>query len=515
MTDRLPYEDEMKDSLQDLPLPDENQAWADMARRLKEEDDDDPITPLWLRGCLPWGMLGLLLVWLGWWIVKPMHFFKKENNQVAKTGEVRKNETGNVEKISVKKDTSFVNHTQPQLDSHVMRKESMANHKIDTATLERPGKETTIISTSLHGLKKIKGGSEKIATVRRRKNQAVGNHISEDNISHNKITGTIRKKVSHKKRNEQGVKEKADITKNKTTSDQPDRPPVIVQQNPPPISNEKKNNVTVSGQPITQNEGINTNTSTVVIDTLLKKDSVVKTTNPPPVDSSMVSQAKKKGKKSTWHYEAGLGLQQQLPVNGQQTVPYNAQGRKGSLADYIPSLYGKAIKGKWSVQLGFHYAAPQSTKEVTYFQKSIRDTSGITTTNTSKIKKTFYHQLPLSVHYNILPAWSIGSGVVWNKFVSAITEQDVSTRQPNQQADSLQSRAILPLRQADSNFVTSYFQLILESQFRWKKITVGVRYAIGLQPYLKFHLPGGNQQEEKNNTLQLYLRYSLWQSKKK
>jgi len=50
MNDRLPYEEQLASQWHDLPLPDENMAWADMKRRL-EEDDDNGIIPIWLRGC--------------------------------------------------------------------------------------------------------------------------------------------------------------------------------------------------------------------------------------------------------------------------------------------------------------------------------------------------------------------------------------------------------------------------------------------------------------------------------
>src|SRR6185503_19205540 len=79
MSDRLPYEEQLAQQWNDLPLPDENMAWADMKRRL-EEDDDDSIIPFWLRGCGPWGLLLVALLGLGWWLFwKPKTSYKKEN----------------------------------------------------------------------------------------------------------------------------------------------------------------------------------------------------------------------------------------------------------------------------------------------------------------------------------------------------------------------------------------------------------------------------------------------------
>src|SRR5690349_905235 len=116
MSDRLPYEEQLAQQWDDLPLPDENMAWADMKRRL-EEDDDDGIIPIWLRGCGLWGLLLATLFGLGWWLFwKPKTSNKKEqvisqqqtdstNKQKADSIELANHQT--VERS--KSDTSFNN----------------------------------------------------------------------------------------------------------------------------------------------------------------------------------------------------------------------------------------------------------------------------------------------------------------------------------------------------------------------------------------------------------------------
>ncbi len=69
MNKKLPYEQKLEGRITDLPLPDENLAWEDMRKRL-EEDGDDRIIPFWLRGCGLWGLLGVLLFALSWWIIR-------------------------------------------------------------------------------------------------------------------------------------------------------------------------------------------------------------------------------------------------------------------------------------------------------------------------------------------------------------------------------------------------------------------------------------------------------------
>jgi hypothetical protein len=90
MNDRLPYEKQLAEQINDLPLPDENMAWEDMKQRL-EKDDDNGIIPIWLRGCGLVGLLLLVLVGIGWWLLKqPKNEDKNEQVIIQKQRELRK-----------------------------------------------------------------------------------------------------------------------------------------------------------------------------------------------------------------------------------------------------------------------------------------------------------------------------------------------------------------------------------------------------------------------------------------
>ncbi len=216
------------------------------------------------------------------------------------------------------------------------------------------------------------------------------------------------------------------------------------------------------------------------------------------------------------YFAAGLGLYQQLPVDGQKLVPYNSLGRKSTLADYVPSIYFRMYQDKkWFVQSEFRYGAPQNTKEIIYKQQKLIDTNSNTTFTTStKLKKTFYHQLPISFNYFLLPKLSVGAGISWNRFSNAIIEKEDKATNNITMVDSIQVRTITHSQKPDSNFVTSYFQALFETQYELKRLSFGARYSFGLQPYIKFQLPGGQKQEEKNSSLQVFIRYNLWESGK-
>ena len=115
----------------------------------------------------------------------------------------------------------------------------------------------------------------------------------------------------------------------------------------------------------------------------------------------------------------------------------------------------------------------------------------------------------------MLPNLSVGAGFTWNRFSNAVIEKENKVTNNVTMVDSLKVNTILHSQKADSNFVTSYFQALFETQYEWKRFSIGARYSFGLQPYIKFQLPGGKKQEEKNSALQIFIRYNLWESKKK
>ena len=114
----------------------------------------------------------------------------------------------------------------------------------------------------------------------------------------------------------------------------------------------------------------------------------------------------------------------------------------------------------------------------------------------------------------MLPGLSLGAGVTFNKFSSALVQRDIHKFNIVLQTDSLVSTNILSEKKPDSNFAKSYMQILIETQYQWKRFSGGFRYSFGLQPYLKFQLPDGEQRNEKNSSLQLFIRYEFWRSRK-
>jgi hypothetical protein len=409
MIERLPYEQHLSQQWIEVPLPDEDMAWADMKRRL-EDDDDDGFIWWWRPGC---GIIALLLVLggLGWWMLR---------NKEGKQEKVNKEIKELVVKDSVDK--------------------KRKNDKVDTSLLNKNESGSTVNDIN-------------------KKEAAVEKQIApqQEAISDTKASTEINDTAAE----------------TETVKD-------------PVITVPKKN--TAKKQPA-------------------DSPSVKKPNN---VDSS---------KRNSFFFSAGLSVQQQLPIAGQKATPYNSLGRKGSLLDYIPSVYVRLNRrDKWFLQAEFKYGAPQYTKELLYHQEVIADTGAVPrfqTTTSNKLKKSFYHQLPFTFNYYIKPNWSAGGGLQWNKFYGAVSDQEIVKHFNVSNTDSVISKGIV-VTKGDSTgaFEKSYYQAVFESQYKWKRFSFGARYTFGLSPYVRINIPNQPERKEKNSNILVFVRYELWQQKK-
>lgn len=473
MSEYLPYEEEISKRLKDLQLPDEDDSWEGMKRLLEEEDNDRPIAAPPLRGCAGYGLALLVLIILGMLIFDPLKWFHSAKTEAA--------------------DNVIITRKQHQQD-----KDKASSH--------------------LQELKKMAAANTNSGDTTGLYKSAIIEQGDAANMSVDSVNAVVFKLVKNSKRersttdriNQQDQEQYVSGKYNATS----------INNKPKTVTRNVKEKIAAGSSRSQVSESMDSTSLQAGLMTVQKTDTTerdkISITNAEPVttgikkqqaDSANPAQNEKadSAKKLNYYFSGGIGLHQLVPVAGQKMTPFNSQGRKGSLGDYIPSVYIRFHKDqKWFLQSGFRYGAPQYTKEVIFEQQTIFDSSLGSITNTSKVKKTFYHQLPISFHYFIFNGFSAGAGVTFNKFTSAVIEQ------AKYKLDTLISSAVKSKKGVDSNFVNTYLQGMVELQYHRGRFSGGLSYLFGLKPYLVFTLPGGNQQRESNRSLQLFIRYELW-----
>ncbi len=469
MNEYSPYEKQLQQQLNDLPLPDENMAWADMKRRLDEEDDDG-IIAWWRPGCGIWGLLLLTTILIGWWIYS------------NRTGSATKNKIPVIQKIE-RSDMDTIRQAGTGKNEKAETDMREKQHYIDSLALKQQ-KRSAGIDTITIKINEKKNAVKQIVKKKENRKQAVISIAKAEEKRERKKTNEENKKIGGKKDTEQpGITDRKDSINKERRID--------------------SSSVSITSATITPDIKKN------------REDSIIKEINK---DSLVVKGNKKdSAEKASYFFTAGLALHQQLPLDGQKLTPYNSLGRKGTLLDYIPALYMRFNKkDKWFIQSEIRYGAPQYTKNILYDQKITLDTglNPPTLVSSFRVNKTYYHQLSFSFNRYVVQNWTIGAGVSWNKFSSVIAEKEVAKRDNVTQSDTVLSK-VIAREKNDSAFAKSYFQAVIETQYQWKRFSVGARYSFGLQPYLKFRLPGGNEKKENNSSGQVFLRYELWRSKQK
>lgn len=483
MTGHLPYEEQLQQQWNDLPMPDMDMAWADMKRRL-EEDDNRRLIPFWLRGCAGWLLLGLLVTAVAWWIIRPEKWFKKtKSKQSTSQVTVQPNE------IKPKGDSITYSKQDSNGSSIVLKPQSDSVSKNNIKPNGDTSSGKTIQPTTDPKNKPSSKGQSTITNPDTRKKNTQKNTT----VKNRKVNDTNPNLSKNKE--QKGKNEKGQQPSNDTLS--------IVKKDTIVFTDTVSKTITKKDLP---------DTATIA---KAKSDTVSKQ---PEQENTEKDSAKKK---NPVVFSAGLGIHQQLPIDGQKWVAYSAQGRKLGIGDYIPAPYLRLTKpGKWFVQTEFRYGAPQSVKE----QLIRRDTVATTlpfpqfkVTNSSSLKKIYYHQLSLSFNYIIVKNWSVGAGIQLNKFYRAIVQQSSLYQNNFTGIDSIPvSKPIVSLHaDSASEFKKSYLQAVFETQYQWKRFSFGARYTLSWQPYLKYTLQNGTEGEDKTNSLNLFLRFQLWKSKNK
>jgi len=499
MNELLPYEEQLAGRLADVPLPGEDKGWDAMRKMLEEDDDNGIVAPV-NKGCRTLGASLLLIALLAGIIFIA---YKTTTNKT--------NVPGNSAAL---KDSSLASTTSVQksspagagVDSLALPVNISKAKSSDTNTVKQKSTDRSIQKTASAG---IQNGDSKIAV-----KQAINYRLSKSAVAGNSNAQTNKSAFNS-------------ITPGKEVTTPADNKPAESggRKKEQPVSGKDSTNTAII-PPANLQTGTLTSNKIDTATTVSKSDTANKKSlagNAKPRPGASDNKSPKDNK--VW-FGAGLALQQLVPVDGQKAVPYNASGRKGSLGDYIPSAYFRVYQNKKFLQVEFKYGAPQYTKDIAYEQKVTSHDSGsdVTVSNINHVKKTYYHQLPVSIHYDVLPNLSVGAGFVWNKFQSAVVQQVTQTLvtqgpggPPNPDSTTLVPGKILQLKgDSATQFSKSYFQFMFEAQYTWKRFSLGARYAFGLQPYLTFTSPTtGQTQKERNASLNIFLRYELWRSKKK
>ena len=218
---------------------------------------------------------------------------------------------------------------------------------------------------------------------------------------------------------------------------------------------------------------------------------------------------------------AGIGLNQFFPLGGQQSA-YNSSGTGGTLGDYIPvPMIRYYFNHRLYIQLEAQINTPQATKKNLVITSPPPDTATIggqriQKTNSASIQKLFYFNVPLSVHYEPFDNLDIGAGLQFSRLTNAVGAFD-STVTNVTAATSTSSKAVKSFK-GDTLYQrikTNELRFLVDVNYTYKHWVLGLRYNQALSKFIHVEVAPGQITQSRNSSLQLYLRYILWDGRKK
>jgi hypothetical protein len=235
---------------------------------------------------------------------------------------------------------------------------------------------------------------------------------------------------------------------------------------------------------------------------------------------------KKSDKKREGGFMAGIGLNQFFTVGGQQASSWNSGGITGTLSDYIPvPMLRYYFNSRLYVQLEAQINTPQYTKKNLVINETGFDSTGPTTSTQSSvsINKLFYFNVPLSVHYTVFGHLDLGTGLQFSRLTNGIGvfNDDVyltNANGPSRTTVTAQAQTQTKSFKGDSTYReirTDEFRFLLDGSYTWQRFILGLRYNQALSRFIDVRLSTGQITQARNSSLQLYLRYILWDGRKK
>jgi hypothetical protein len=263
-----------------------------------------------------------------------------------------------------------------------------------------------------------------------------------------------------------------------------------------------------------------------------KKDSLATPVRKPVVKDSTHKKPpappkEKPEKKRDGGFMVGIGLNQFFTVGGQQASSWNSGGITGTLSDYIPvPMVRYYVNSRLYVQLEAQINTPQYTKKNLVINEISADSNSPArfVASSVSINKLFYFNLPLSVHYTIAKNLDLGMGLQYSQLTNGIgvfssgynTNFNTTNSTGNTTIDSTSSQT--KSFKGDSLYrelKTHEFRWLLDVNYTYQHFILGLRYNQALSKFINVQVSSTQVTQARNSSLQLYLRYILWDGRKK
>jgi hypothetical protein len=252
--------------------------------------------------------------------------------------------------------------------------------------------------------------------------------------------------------------------------------------------------------------------------TTIEKDYAQKSARLPQPPAKNAAKKKLLKSREAGVFAVGFSLPLAFPLGDQRAMGYNQWAGHNTVSDYLPSPHLQYhLSNKTFLQTEAQFTSPQFVRSTLLFETKGPVVAGGYTTNSVYAKKLYYFNVPVSIHHSPFPGFYMGTGIQFSSMLSgvALTEEKKWTSGGN---GTLIRESYTRFRNdtLSSRINGSEFRVLLDANYFFDRFTVGLRYNQALSNYISFQLsPAVPYTFDKNRALQFYLRYNLWEEKKR
>jgi hypothetical protein len=213
----------------------------------------------------------------------------------------------------------------------------------------------------------------------------------------------------------------------------------------------------------------------------------------------------------------GFSLPLAFPLADQQALGYNFRGGSNTVSDYIPSPHLQYhVNRKTYFQTEIQVVTPQYIRPILMYQQKAMINANTWMYNSVYARKLYYFNLPVSVYHSPMPNFFLGTGLQFSSLMSGVAMYENKKVYGNQETILTQQFNRINHDSLTNRMNSSEIRLLLDVNYYWQRFTVGLRYNQAFGNYANFRLNNTTGYTyDKNKALFFYLRYNIWEDKKR
>jgi cytoskeletal protein RodZ len=531
MNNLQPYEKHLAEKLQQIPVPDKDEGWKEMRKLL---DNDSPEGGAGWGGNRKWWWMGITvaIIIAGLWINQEFSENKKDLSSPSLASTIVSSSNDNATEFKTEKNESELSESKKQETGSINEKavSVSSTEPLTNATPDRPVEKkknekaeikdnTTNVNNQKETNLTIDKKSNSPASRKQKSNHQSASDVVILPLAQSRQGSTNRNVASETKTGSAVAPSFASATGNdvrikgpeeKTSISSAIRPSGIDEelfQDPAEIYS----GFSLSREPLKAEPG---KTDKAFAKEMRKKS--IKEDNRKMSSKSMKGISREKDHELT--FAAGLSLPQSVAIAGQQSPAYGVNAKPGKLSDYLPvPFFQYHLNNRFFLQTELQFQAPQFTDRllISQSQHPIAPTNGLLERNVY-VEKLYYFHIPFNVYFSPARNFYLGSGLQFSSLLSGVaTYQD--NRYSNGTLENSSSRVQgFKDDTVAAKLTPSEWRYQLEANYYLKRFTFGARYNqafsqfVNLQPSPTLPFTQG-----RNQSFLFYLRYNIWEERKK